>query len=138
MKICRFLSRCRPWAPSILAATALLCTISSLHASEETILTDQTGAENNDHFGWSVAIDGAYAIVGSPSHDASAEMAGAAYVFKDHGDGWSQIAKLGSSDPSEHAFFGWDVALSTAHAIVGANGVDVVGTNDGAADAFRK
>ncbi|EPX4139432.1 FG-GAP repeat protein, partial [Vibrio parahaemolyticus] len=70
----------------------------------------------NDDFGISVAIIGDTAIIGAYGHDSSK---GAAYVFKNTGSEWVQVAKLTASDGASFDFFGTSVAMSTEAAIIG-------------------
>ena len=49
---------------------------------EEIKVTAELDADVQDHFGWSVAIEGDVAIVGTPGDDTAASEAGAAYVFR--------------------------------------------------------
>ena len=89
-----------------------------------------------DEFGWSVAIDGDYAIVGSRRNDAgSTEQSGAAYIFRRTGaNTWDSGTKIVASDGEVYDEFGWSVAISGDYAIVGAykrNSTSGVVTNDG-------
>ncbi len=74
----------------------------------------------NDNFGYSVAIDGDYAIVGAYLNDAIGVDSGSAYIFKRSGSSWSEQAKLTASDGSANAGFGWSVAIDSNAVIVGA------------------
>ena len=52
---------------------------------------------DNTSFGMSVAVDGAYALVGAPGDDVNWTNSGAAYLFlQSQGglDGWGQVKKL--------------------------------------------
>ncbi|MEM8895675.1 MAG: FG-GAP repeat protein, partial [Bacteroidota bacterium] len=93
---------------------------------------------STDFFGFSVSIDGDYAIAGAYNEDEDASRsntvvnAGSAYIFKLLQDGsWQQEAKLVASDRSSGDFFGSAVAISGDYAIVGAHNEDedVVGDN---------
>ncbi len=70
-----------------------------------------------DPFGWSVAISGNSAIVGSYQHGGGP---GQVFFFSDGPGGWGQVAERAGSDPVDGDSFGWSVALSGATAIVGA------------------
>jgi hypothetical protein len=54
-----------------------------------------------DYFGWSVSLDGNYAVVGAPGDDDHGDFSGSAYVFYCIGGAWVQQAKLTASDGSE-------------------------------------
>ncbi|MBY0589403.1 FG-GAP repeat protein [bacterium] len=87
-----------------------------------------------DSFGFSVAIDGRYAVIGAYAHDDGSQDAGAAYVF-DTFTG-AELFKLTASDPSSFAYFGWSVAVEGNFAIIGARGDDVAALNSGSAYVF--
>jgi hypothetical protein len=75
-----------------------------------------------DLLGWSVALDGDTLVAGAPQRDsATAEDAGAAYVFVRAGGTWSQQAKLAADDAAEFDNFGVSVAVRNNTAVVGAN-----------------
>ncbi|MBI3133938.1 MAG: T9SS type A sorting domain-containing protein [Bacteroidetes bacterium] len=87
--------------------------------------------EDYDRFGWSVAIDGDYAIVGAYREDEDAaganslSNAGSAYIFENDGLGnWVQVEKIVASDREVDDEFGWSVAISGTTAIVGARAED--------------
>ncbi|MCZ6850066.1 MAG: FG-GAP repeat protein, partial [Planctomycetota bacterium] len=96
------------------------------------LLPDDGAAE--DHFGISVAISGATAIVGAYHTDDNGNWSGSAYLF-DTTTG-AQIAKLLANDGAAGDFFGWSVAISGATAIVGALGDDDNGSGSGSAYLF--
>jgi FG-GAP repeat protein/type IX secretion system substrate protein len=80
----------------------------------------------NDHFGYSVAISGNFAIVGSYHEDHSTggtdslANAGAAYIFTLNEGAWIPLQKIVASDRTENDEFGYSVAISGNYAIVGA------------------
>ena len=81
---------------------------------------------NNDNFGYSVAVDGDYAVVGSPydSEDADGlnykNKAGAAYILKNTSGSWSVLKKIVASDRAALDNFGLSVSISGNYIIVGA------------------
>lgn len=84
--------------------------------------------DDYDRFGWSVAIDGDYIIVGAYGEDhnevdaENLSKAGSAYIFERNDAGvWNEVDKLVASDRSENDEFGWSVAISGTTAIVGAH-----------------
>jgi hypothetical protein len=85
-------------------------------------------AQELDGFGESVALSGTYAIVGASAEDGGAgdprSGAGAAYVFQYDGATWDAGTKLVAPDAQADDAFGYSVALSGGHAIVGASGED--------------
>ncbi|MHC4459668.1 MAG: FG-GAP repeat protein, partial [Planctomycetota bacterium] len=96
----------------------------------ETKLTASDAAGDNG-FGFSVAINGTTAIVGSPGTDFAS---GSAYLY-DFSDPCNpvEIAKLTASDAAGGDLFGHSVAISGTTALVGAAGT---GTDSGSAYLF--
>jgi len=77
---------------------------------------------NPDNFGASVAIDGDYAIIGTPGADDGSIDSGVAYVFYRHQEGnnnWGQQAKLAASDGDAYYHFAEAVSISGSTALVG-------------------
>ncbi len=90
--------------------------------------------EPGDHFGISVAISGATAIVGAPRDDDNGINSGSAYLF-DTITG-QLIFKLLPDDGAFNDLFGWSVAINDTTAIVGAWRDDDNGNNSGSAYLF--
>lgn len=95
---------------------------------QKLISSDQ---EDYDRFGWSVAIDGDYAIVGAYREDEDASgnntlaNAGSAYIFENDGSGnWIQVEKIVASDRQTDDEFGWSVSIHGTTAVVGARAED--------------
>ncbi len=90
---------------------------------QKIVASDRSGA---DYFGYSVAIDGDYAIVGAynEAQDASGlntfAGAGSAYIFHNVAGTWSQTQKIVASDRNTSDFFGSSVSISGDYLIVGA------------------
>ena len=94
--------------------------------------------EDNDEFGYSVAIDGETAVVGVPG---ASNRIGAAYVYtKDLRGAWSHAAVLtAGTDGAANDEFGFSVAVDGDTVVVGAHQHDTGGTADaGAAYVFIK
>jgi hypothetical protein len=89
------------------------------------IVASDRGGE--DRFGYSVAISGDHAIVGAILEDNDAvggnpaSNSGSAYIFKNTAGTWSQLQKIVASDRETQDEFGFSVAISGDHAIVGAH-----------------
>ena len=91
----------------------------------------------NDSFGYSVAIDGDYAIVGAYQDD---EFKGGAYVFMREGDAWIQQQKLVPAFAQSNGETGapgvggdqtgYSVSLDGDYALLGATGYTTLGAND--------
>jgi hypothetical protein len=87
-----------------------------------------------DHFGLSVAISGATAIVGAPWDDDNGTNSGSAYLF-DTITG-AQIGKLLPDDGAGGDLFGVSVAIAGTIGIVGSGGNDDNGSGSGSAYLF--
>lgn len=87
--------------------------------SQQIKLTAGDAAED-DEFGFSVSIDGDYALIGAHNKDDDGENSGAAYIFRREGEEWSEQLKLTASDAAEGDFFGHSVSISGDYAVVGA------------------
>lgn len=85
---------------------------------------------SSDFFGFSVAISGSTAVVGTDSSPGS-NGKNAAYVFVRSGTTWTQQAELTASDGAATDGFGLAVAISGSTALIGAPG-----KNSGVAYAF--
>ena len=93
-------------------------------------------ATSGDEYGWSVSIDGDWAIVGAYKEEDGGTDAGAAYIYhRNQGgaDSWGQVKKLVSSDLQAYDAFGYSVAISGEYAVVGAMNNDGDGINNGGA-----
>lgn len=84
--------------------------------------------DDYDRFGWSVAIDGDYAVIGAYAEDhnlADADnqsKAGSAYIFERGGDGtWDEVQKVIASDRTAGDEFGWSVDISGNTVVIGAH-----------------
>jgi len=103
-----------PYSPSEVAVGAF--TIPFGGQTKKTALTLESGAE----FGWAVAIDGDYAIVGAPYEDGAGSNRGAAYIFHRTGpDTWDTGIKIIATNPTDEHAFGFSVDIDGDYAIVG-------------------
>jgi len=99
--------------------------------------------EDGDFFGWSVAVDGATAIIGARWDDDHGANSGSAYIFREIGGSWQQVAKLTAADAESDDRFGISVAISGNTVLVGASWGDdacpsVPDCNSGSAYVFRE
>ncbi len=102
---------------------------------EQAKLTASDSAEGN-FFGRTVAINGVYAIIGSPFNDGGGKDAGSAYIFSRNGTNWKEQVKLIAGDAEEGDQLGSAVAISGDYAIVGSPSDDDAGSKSGSAYAF--
>jgi len=82
-------------------------------------------------FGYSVAVNGEFAVVGTP------DSSGAAYVFHRSGEAWQQVAKLEAHDADSGDLFGCSVAVCGETILVGASDDETYGAYSGSAYVFR-
>ena len=98
-------------------------------------------AADSDYFGFSVSIDGDFAIVGAHYEDGLGSDRGAAYVYgRNQGgsDNWGQVVKLTASDTSDSDRLGMSVDISGDYAVVGTTYKDDGGSNRGAAYIYGR
>jgi len=81
-----------------------------------------TDIQQDDWFGYSVAIDGDTIVASAMGEDTGATNTGAAYIFTRSGTTWTQQAKIQASDRSTGAYFGSSAAIDGDTVIVGAFG----------------
>jgi hypothetical protein len=96
-------------------------------------------AEDEDLFGFSVAISGDTVVVAAHKEDGGGSDRGAAYIFeRNQGgvDNWGEVQKLIAADAADEDFFGWSVAISGDTVVVGAHMEDGAGDERGAAYLF--
>ncbi len=90
--------------------------------SEEWVLVQElvpSDGQPGDHFGFSVAIDGARAVVGTEWGTGLVPRSGSAYVFERTDKGWVETAKLFATDGGADDWFGKSVAVSGDQVLVG-------------------
>jgi len=88
--------------------------------TQQAELTASDGA-TGDRLGYSVAVDGATAVIGAYQHQVGGNAGqGAAYVFVLSGTTWRQQAELTASDGAAYDNFGQSVAVSGGTAVIGA------------------
>ncbi len=87
--------------------------------------------DDYDRFGWSVSINGNYAVIGAVGEDHdldddnSMSKAGSAYIFQRDVDGtWTEMQKIIASDRDEDDEFGWSVDIDGNTLVVGAHQED--------------
>jgi len=98
--------------------------------TQQAELVASDGAQS-DSFGFSVAIDGATAVIGAYYRNLTANgHQGVAYVFVQSGVTWTQQAELTASDAAVDDFYGISVAVSGETAVIGALRHKVGSNND--------
>lgn len=107
--------------------------------SSGTKLTASDGAAR-DNFGYSVAISGSLAIIGSPADDIGANgNQGSAYIFARNGTVWEEEQKLVAWDGDTNDLFGWSVGISGPRVIIGAPDDDIDNNmNQGSSYVFER
>lgn len=101
-------------------------------------LTDPT-ASSGDGFGFSVAMNGTYAVIGSPFDRVGANSnQGSVSIFRFNGSSWVFMQKVTDATGATTDQFGWSVALSGTTLIAGAPYDDGTGGIDqGSASIYR-
>jgi len=93
----------------------------------------------NDHFGWSVAISGDYAIVSALTDTDTGTSPGSAYIFHRIGENtWDNGFEITAPDDSYFDFFGNAVGISGDYAVVGAFFDSSNGSMSGSAYIFHR
>ena len=93
----------------------------------QTQILQNSDNENYDRFGWSVAIDGDWMIVGASGEDDdengnnNISKAGSVYIYKNIAGTWTQVQKIVASDRSADDEFGWALDIDGNTIIVGAH-----------------
>ena len=83
---------------------------SEFELTAETLFPENATTE--DHFGWSVALDGTILVVGAPENDKNGENSGLAFIYEHIGNNqWNLIKELEAPNPQEGQEFGHDVAI---------------------------
>jgi uncharacterized repeat protein (TIGR02543 family) len=102
-----------------------------------TKITASDGAEE-DLFGYSVSIDGDFAIIGAKYDDDYGNNSGSAYIFKHTGtNSWGTGTKITPPGGLETDLFGHSVSISGDRAIITAYKDDELGSNAGATYLFN-
>jgi hypothetical protein len=92
----------------------------------------------HDHFGFGVSIEGDQIVVGAArKDDVGGSVGGAAYVFRESGGAWREVAKLTADDAGIGEAFGINVAIEADTAVVGASLGKVGESHTGSAYVFR-
>lgn len=117
--------------------TALTLIAANSFAKQNLLLPSDGKAE--DHFGYSVAIDGNTALVGAHKVDINGvKDVGATYVYVTTENGWSQQAKLVAAPFSADDTVGGKVAVKNDIAVLGAMRRDEKGKDSGAVIIFER
>lgn len=101
-------------------------------------LVPSTGNEDQD-YGYSVALDGNVAVVGAfRDEDGFNLETGAAFVFRYDNGAWAEEAKLQASSIASLNWFGWDVAISGDVLLSTTRFGDLFTFNGGEVTVFRR
>ena len=102
----------------------------------ETVKLTASDAAEDDHFGWSVSVDGDNVVVGAYGNDDDGTDSGSVYLFTKPSGGWvdaTETVKLTAPDGAADDNFGDSVAAGGGRVIVGAPGDE---SDTGAAYVF--
>ncbi|MCA2629311.1 MULTISPECIES: FG-GAP repeat protein [unclassified Microcystis] len=92
-------------------------------------------AEDFDNFGLSVSLSGTTALIGAPSDNTGATVAGSAYLF-DTTTG-NLLKTFNNPTAEDYDYFGYSVSLSGTSALIGAINDNTGATNAGSAYLFE-
>jgi hypothetical protein len=121
--------------------------VTNIWESQGKLVNIYSGGIDNgagDHFGWSVAIKGDYAIVGAPhdNHDTNyTENTGSATIFKRNSTTniWQRQEKLIVPFQQAEEQLGWSVDITDNYAIVGSSFINIGPmTSTGAAFIYKR
>ena len=93
----------------------------------QTQILQNSDNENYDRFGYSVAIDGDWLIVGAIGEDDdengnnNISKAGSVYIYKNISGTWTQTQKIVANDRSADDEFGWSLDIDGTTMIIGAH-----------------
>lgn len=85
----------------------------------ETVELHASDPAGGEHFGFSVSIDGDYALIGANQDGEYGHKSGAAYIFIRISNDWLEKAKLHASDATAEAYFGSSVSINGDYAVIG-------------------
>ena len=89
---------------SIVAFTIAAGLASSAATAQTDFKITASDAAENNYFGYSVSIDGDYAIVGAHFNDDDGSNSGSAYIFVRSGTTWTEQARLTASHGRRRSF----------------------------------
>lgn len=88
-------------------------------------------------FGYHIAHEGDWLLVGAKTDSTDFGITGAAYFFKRTLDSWIEVQKVIPDVGADGDLFGISVSISGDYAVVAANGDDTQGINGGAAYVYK-
>lgn len=94
---------------------------------EQKILVPISNGNPAIDFGWSICIEGDYALVGAINDNDLGDSSGSTYVFKYDGSTWNQEQKLLPADGKTWAYFGYCISIDGDYAIIGARADNYIG-----------
>jgi hypothetical protein len=120
------------------AGSAYVFARNGLDWSQDAVLR-AADSNDNDMFGYSVAIDDNWAVVGAPYSDYSGVItdSGSAYLFQRSGSAWSQRQKIiDPNQPGSGEKFGFSVAIHSDRIAIGCMSDLVADQNAGAVYSY--
>jgi len=97
---------------------------------------EDVASHAGDAFGFSIAVDSSWVVVGAPGDDQNGDHAGAAHSFKQGQSGYAH-SKLTANNGKPNDDFGQSVAVARGNIFVGAPGSDINGLDAGATFWFK-
>ena len=119
-----------------LSFTLLAALLQAQNFEKETKLVPEDGTASNS-LGWSVSIDGDYALAAAYYDDDNGMGSGSVYVYHNENGIWRQQTKLLASDGEAYDTFGWSVCIDGDYAVIGCRGDKGTNENLGAVYIFK-
>jgi len=110
--------------------------VDPMYSLQQTLRPGDAAAD--EWFGYSVDIDGSYAVIGSRLDDSGAASGGSAYVFVRSGSTWAEQAELIASDVGPGDWGGASVAIDGSTVAFSAPGWDCADDDCGAVYVFTR
>eukprot|EP00854_Cymbomonas_tetramitiformis_P016476 gene16476-19557_t len=105
----------------------------SVASSRATLVQKVTANDGSsgEYFGKSVALSSTHLVVGAHDDDDLGSDSGSVYLYSVSDSGATLVQKVTANDGSAGDLFGYSVALSSTHLVVGAYGTDDLGSGSG-------
>ena len=94
---------------------------------EQKIVVSPSGGDTTIDFGWSLCMQGDYALVGAINDNDLGDSSGSVYVFKNDGSTWNLEQKLLPADGKAYAYFGYCISIYNDMAVIGARCDNYIG-----------
>ena len=98
----------------------------------------RSSSNEHEHFGWSLAMDENWLVVGSPHSETTAGPdAGKVVIYQKNGDGWDEFQVLIDANGNTFQNYGFSIDMEAQVLVVGAIGTFQNGPFSGKADVYE-